>query len=1785
MKRITTALSFSNLIEALRHHATVKPEQILYRFLDNKGGEETLTVAELDAAAKRIARHLSEHARPHSVALLVYPPGLEFIRAFIGCLYAGILAVPVYLPNAKQGSGQRLHSIAADAGANLILIDSDLRDSLAETGGTENLLGLQPLVTSPWHHPFPEPEDFEPNIAPAALAFLQYTSGSTGDPKGVMVSHANLMHNQALICQKFQHNPNTVVAGWLPQYHDMGLIGNILQPLYLGATAVLMAPAHFLQSPVRWLEAITRYRATTSGGPDFGYRLCVERTTEEQKDRLDLSHWDVAFNGAEPVSATTLERFYQAFKRCGFRKEAFYPCYGLAEATLLVTGAVKQQGPTTLTVERGPIEAGRAIACSETTQASGRQLVSCGDTGEDMRVRIVNPGASRECAAGEVGEIWLHSPSVAQGYWRKDDLNEVQFRASLSGDERHYMRTGDLGFIHENQLYITGRLKDLIIIRGRNLYPQDIEATVQRHFPQLRPGCGACFAITREDEEELILVQELERSAIRHANFPVLWTEIRQRITEEFSVRLAALVLVKPATVPKTSSGKLRRKVCREDYEQARIEFLAHFVADDTATLTTADPVTDSRGHSATHTGSTALAILAQALKHPAQALEPQQPLAAYGLDSLQAAQIEHRLAAELNVELDMTRLLAGITVAEFLAAVTTAPTGTPQAEPRPSAPLTNAHTATAHTEPQPPVASISHNQRAIWQLQNIYPTCSAYNLSVPLRIRSRLDPHAFTRAVDLLLEHHPLLATCYSNACGQLSPLQRRPQSSPVARVDASQWNESTIARFLTTQTALPIDLTAGPVFRVNLLALSNTESIVQLIVHHIAVDAWSLQVLARTLATFYTDIVHGRVIASQPPRRYDEFVSAQHHFLGSHAGAAQIRQYRELLGQASGIVNLPTDFPRPKQFGFAGQDVELLIDPDLCRAIQVKAQEWDVTLYTFLLTAFQVLLYRITSQTQFLLGAPVSERPTAGFSDVIGLFVDLKLFPATLSPSQSFTELLRHVKETVLEVLRLRRVPTQLALQNTVLKGASPAATFPNVRFALQQAQVLPGSEPFLLNLAGAPLDLGELRVESCRLPTRSAAADLSLTLLVHGELLRGKFNFNSEIFRSSRVEKLAAMYRQLLRSILTDGTRAISALPLLEPEVRARQLARSGFVAHHYERDECAHHLIERQARLHPDAIAIVCMGSSITYAELNRKANRIAHHLRAQGVAPEDRIGLYLGRSIDMVVAFLAAQKAGACSVMLEPSLPVQRSRYIIEDSRMSLLLTNLDSLGGLDPGGVPVLNLGSVPNNSRGDNLDLPLTPRGAIYVIYTSGSTGNPKGVVGIHAGVVNRTRWMIEHFALGPGSSVLHTTPLSFVRAEREILFPLSAGATLVVLPPESLSEPDGVLAALERHTITHTASSPSLLRMILDHGNARFAQLRSLKHWFIGADALRPRLIEDIQRTLPTLRLTYFYGSTEVSSDVAYFDVPAHYSTTAPTTPVGQALPNTSLYILDPGLEPVGDCMLGELYVGGLHLARGYLEYPDLTAGKFIPDPFSHDPGARLYRTGDLAFRQDDDNLVVTGRNDDQVNVYGHRVELGEIEHAIRSQEKISDVVVLPHESGTDHVCLVAYVACSDDSSVESLRAVLAPHLPSYMIPGVFVRLDSLPLTPVGKIDRSALKAIDLTRERSADYVGPQTPLQQRMVDIFAGLLGLPPSLVSVERNFQELGANSALLSEFVARLNTLQSQRAIRIADAYRHPNIRELDSALSETRTAPAEANPSPVNRAQARRQALSRRLSS
>ncbi|HEY0736083.1 MAG TPA: amino acid adenylation domain-containing protein, partial [Herpetosiphonaceae bacterium] len=1724
----------STIVDLLRWRAAKQPDKQAYTFLvDGNQIHPSLTYSALEQRAQSVAATLQQAGATETRALLLYPPGLEYLTAFFSCLYAGVVAVPAYLPRLNK-SLQRLESIAADAQATIALTSQDLLKAIAPLlTQYPHLQALHWIATdciadqaSRWN---------EPDIDATGLAFLQYTSGSTGTPKGVMLSHGNLLHNTSLIQSGFETSPDSRGVFWLPLYHDMGLIGGILETLYCGGTSTLMSPVAFLEQPLRWLKTISDTRATISGAPNFAYDLCVGKISPEQRAELDLSSWELAFCGAEPIRAGTLDRFTAAFAPHGFRRTAFYPCYGLAEATLLVTGGTKSAAPVVRAFAAKDLDQYQVVDVAADDPAA-RSLVSSGQCLPDQQIAIVDPATGTRRGQDQVGEIWVAGPSVAQGYWQQSAQTAETFGAQLPGDPTRFLRTGDLGFLRENELFIVGRLKDLIIIRGRNLYPADLELAAEQSHAALRPGAGAAFSATIDGEERLILVYEVERQQ-RHIDVEQVAAAVRRVIAEEYEAQVYALVLIRPGSIPKTSSGKIQRYACRDRYLSGDLRVISSSILADDDTQRVEPALADAAIDVVLRSADSAEAQqqlveqylrerFAQALRMPAAQLDPTQPLSTFGIDSLMAIELQHELETRLGVVIPMARLL-DTTLQDLVADVLN------DREPIPAI----APAAVA----DPPASSypLSHGQQALWFLQQLRPESTAYNITRALRVKSELDMPALRQAFQRLVDRHPVLRTSLRVAHGEPAQLIHARLDFDLGWEDAALWSETQLDERLNTAAAQPFDLEHAPLLRAIVYTRSHDEHILLVSIHHSISDFWSLAILLHELGQLYTALSANTGIDLPAPQlRHTDYVEWQTRLLESASGA-ELRSY--WLGQLSGqlpTLNLPIDHPRPAAQTERGAILHFRIPAEVTLALRQLSRESRATLYITLVAAFQVLLYRYTGQDDIIIGSPTTGRTRAGLQELVGYLVNPVVLRSRLSGALTFEEVLVRARQTVVAAFAHQEYPFPLLAQELQPERAPAQSPLFQVMFVLQHLPVLHAETStapaelatFALMEAGAPLRLGSLTAELVPLTHHAAQFDLTLQMAELSDELHGAFEYNADLFDATTIARMAGHFQSLLAQIVARPAERIAYLPLLTEAEQQTMLHDWNCSAADYPRDAAVHQLIEAQAARTPDVPAIVFEGAALTYAELNARANQLAHHLRDHGVGPDVLVALMVERSLEMIVGMLAILKAGGAYVPLDPAYPAERLQYMLSHSRTPVILTQDRLVGNLPEHTAQVFRLDADwPTLAAQPTTNPPRTvlPEQLAYIIFTSGSTGRPKGVMVTQQGLINLVHGLRAYFDDPAVTTTGLITSISFDISVNQIFPTLIFGRTLHIISDAVKFDSRALLHYLDVQQIHLLDAVPSYMQAVLNEA-APEQPANTLHYLLIGGEKIEQRLLESVFGQLgASVAIVNIYGLTEIS-DINILGVIRAADVGQPIT-VGRPLHNNRIYILDAFDQPQPVGIAGEVCVAGESVSRGYLHRPELTAERFVACPF--EDGAIMVRTGDLGHWRSDGTVEILGRIDHQVKLRGFRIEIGEIEHALAAYPAVADACVALHSNAhTGDQLLVAYVVAhaEQESAAQraDLRAFLRGTLPEYMLPGAFVFLESLPLTPNGKLDRRALPLPDeATLALDQAFVAPSTEAEQVIAGIWSAVLKV--ERVGVHTSFFDLGGHSLLATQIMSRL----------------------------------------------------------
>jgi amino acid adenylation domain-containing protein len=1745
---VKKSVKYLTLIDLLQAKALNQADQCAYTvLLDGETEKSSITYAELDRRSRSIGTLLQDLGLAGQRILLVYPPGLDYIAAFFGCLYAGSVAVPVYPPRFNR-SLERLQGILLDCQATVALTtksiqtDLELHHTLKESLGTLRWIATDNIDTALadlWNRQM---------VSKDALAFLQYTSGSTTMPKGVMLTHDNLLQNLASMHECFGLTSASHGVIWLPPYHDMGLIGGILQPLFGGFPVTLLQPTAFLQRPIRWLQAISRYHGTVSGGPDFAYELCVRKITPEQRSSLDLSCWTTAFTGAEPIRHETLRQFTKTFAECGFNGKAFYPCYGLAEATLFVTGSSLSDSPLVQTFQKSALEHNLAVTVPDDDK-DARMLVSCGKGLDNQIVTIVNPETSIECSPGKIGEVWISGPSVAQGYWKRPEQTEDTFHASLANSGKGpFLRTGDLGFLLDGELFITGRLKDLIIIRGRNHYPQDIEITSERCHPALQAGCCAAFSCEVDGEERLIIAQELKREC-RNPNVEEIAGTMRQAIAAGHELQVYTVLLLRFGSIPKTSSGKIQRHLCRASFLEQSLHIIGQSTISNTHdSVWELEPDHDFGREAlfavSVHERQTFLQnylrehIAKVAGVHPSQ-IDGQDSLGRLGLDSLMALELQNEIETRFDVAFSVTNFLSRSTLAQIaddlLAQLTD------------SSPLRPIKTSEREKFAQHP---LSYGQSTLWFMQALSPENGIFNIARAVKILGQLDSAALQDAFQSLVDRHASLRTTF--ALSNETPSQHilAAIDTPLQVEDATTWDEDTLDTYLDERAYAPIDLVHGPLLRLYLFNRAPQEHVLLFVVHHIAVDFWSLTVLVDELIQFYAARKSGiDLILPATNTQFTDYIHRQNEMLTSSAGEHLWAYWQKQL--SGDLPRLSIDMDRPASANPANQGASqrFQLDVHLTRGLKELAHREEVTPYMLLISALHVLLYRYTGQEDIVVGSPTSGRSFSDLMRLVGYFVNPVAIRANLAGEPTFRDFLQSMRQTVVEAFEHQDYPLALLIERLQPKRDAQGSEFFAVVFNWLKTN-LPATrnlEAFALDEPGVQIPFATEIIESLPLKRQVTQFDLELTMAEVGDEFHGLLKYNAALFQIPFVVRMLEHFRILLENIVAEPDQKISHMPLLTSS-EYYQLTTEWNDSNDYTQDMCIHHLLEAQALLRPEALALSCAYEKLTYAELNARSNQVAHGLLAMGVTPGQTVALLLESSPRYIISLFGILKVGGVFVCLDPNYPTDRLQQILGEIAPALLVCDMrsldlhsellrtlrvivtdahvDQLANLRYGGeyISIDDFSSLPHI----NPAIPVHATDPAYIAYTSGSTGKPKGIVHTHQSFSQFISWQSERFSIQEGQRVAQMASATFDVSYCEIFGTLCFGATLCLIPSSIRHDPHAFTIWMAQERISLLQVVASFFSQML-HSGKNDHLLPDLRFVLFVGEALPASMMQIALSTFPdAVQFFNLYGPTEAVAATCYR---VQEVSSQRTIPIGRAIHGRQILILDAHQQlcPIG--MRGEIYIRSSYLAVGYFRQEETTRQAFIQNPLHNAYPDRVYRTGDLGRWLPDGNIEFAGRIDNQVKLRGMRLELEDVEAALARHSLVLECAAIVQNYSENDQRLIAYVVPSDKLSSQELRVFLQGMLPAHMVPAVFLFLEALPRTPNGKLDRKALPLPEiLARDSVEEYQAPRTLLELLVARMWSDLLHVDQ--VGIYNSFFDLGGHSLLAMQVINRLRQLTS-----------------------------------------------------
>jgi amino acid adenylation domain-containing protein len=1038
----------------------------------------------------------------------------------------------------------------------------------------------------------------------------------------------------------------------------------------------------------------------------------------------------------------------------------------------------------------------------------------------------------------------------------------------------------------------------------------------------------------------------------------------------------------------------------------------------------------------------------------------------------------------------------------------------------------------------------LSFSQSRLWFLDLLEPNNPAYNIAVAFRLDGKLNRAALQQSLQTIIQRHEVLRTTFDNQDGV--PIQVIHPAYPVPLIVTELQQAEELQELVRQVITTPFNLRSLPLLRLHLYQLAADSHVFVLVIHHIIADGWSLGLMIKELSLSYTAFCQGEAAKLQPlPIQYADFAHWQRTTFEQTQLPAQLAYWKQKLAGKIEVLELPTDYPRPAIARYQGGTISFTINREISAAFQKLCEAQGATLFMGLLGVFSTLLMRYSRQQDFLIGTPIANRNRKQVEELIGFFVNTIVIKTDLSGNPDFINLLLRIKEETLQAYAHQDVPFERIVEEIQPERNLSHNPLFQVMFVLQNAPM-------------GKLELPQLQLTPLELEQVTAKFDLTLLMTETAQGIQGQWEYRTDLFDLATINRMVGHFQNLLASIVANPQQPITALPLLTATEQHQLLVNWNNTQVEYPQDISLHQLFEVQVEKTPDAIALVFENQYLTYVELNKRANQLAHYLQNLGVKPEVVVGICIERSLEMVVGLLGILKAGGAYLPIDSAYPEERINFMIADAQISILLTQEKLLPKLSlQNNAQTICLDSDWETIAQQNIDNPVS--GVIadnlaYIIYTSGSTGKPKGVMINHRAICNHMLWMQTTFAFQETDTVLQKTPFSFDASVWEFYAPLLVGGKLIIARPGGHQDVSYLLEIINQQQVTIVQLVPSLLQMLLEQPGIE--KCDSLKHIFCGGETL-PLVLQESLLSRLSVNLHNLYGPTEACIDATFWTCQADIN--QKNVPIGRPIHNAKTYILDSNLQPVPIGIPGELYIGGAGLARGYFNRPELTADKFIANPFNHAKLERLYKTGDLVRYLPDGNIEFLGRIDNQVKIRGFRIELGEIEEVLNQHPDVLNAVVITSVDAVGSKKLVAYIvpATEQFNSVNHLRNFLKSKLPDYMIPSNFVIIDSLPLTPNGKVDRKALDSLNVeTKIASSKQILPRTSLEYKLVEIWEEILQISP--IGVTENFFDLGGHSLLAIRLIAAIEK-RLECNLPVVTLFREGTIEKIAPLIEQERT--------------------------
>jgi amino acid adenylation domain-containing protein len=1654
---------------------------------------ERLTYEELNRRANQVAHYLRGRGVRPEVLVAIFAE--RSVEMLVGLL--GILkAGGAYVPLDPAYPLERLAIMMEDAQVKVVLTQQRLVERLPSSNS--HIVRLD----TDWTRITSEREENPgPHVTPDNLAYLIYTSGSTGRPKAVMMPHRSLVNLLTFQVQKSSMGEALRTLQFTSLSFDVSF-QEIFSTWCAGAALLLIDEESRRDARKLW-QALRERNVERLFLPYVTLQHLAEAHEAEQ---TVLCLRQVITAGEQLKTTRTIRNLFARLKGCRLENQ-----YGPTESH--VVSAFLLDKETGDWPELPPI--GRPIS--------------------NTQLYVLDEGM-QPVPLGVMGELYIGGDCLARGYLNHPEATALKFVPhpfNEAGGARLY-RTGDLArYLPDGNTEFLGRRDHQVKVRGYRVETGEVEAALRQHR-SVREAVAM--------QKTLSDVRQLVAYVIVDSQAGLTPSELRHHLQEKLPEYMIPSAFVFLNEFPLTPSGKIDRSALPAP-DQVRPKLEEEYVAPGTLIEKTLARI-----------WSRALGL---------ERIGVHDNFFELGGHSLLATRVVSGIREAFGVEVPVRSLFESPTIAglarqiELMKDFAGLP-GELEEQAGGSKALayrTGSSAAIIPCRRDRNHFPLSFAQQRLWFLHQLMPQSSAYNMPTALRLKGKLDVKALEQSLNEIIRRHEILRTSFKTVDAQPAQVIVPYRPMELQQVDLSDvpldQREDSILRLSNEAAQRPFDLSTGPMLRASLLRLAEDEHVLLFTMHHIISDGWSIGVLINELGSLYRVFsTHTPSTLRELPVQYVDYSTWQREWLKGEVLERQLGYWKQQLAGAPPVLELPADRPRPPVQSFRGSYISVALPADLSERLIALSRQEGATLFMTLLAAFQILLYRHTGQEDIVVGSPIANRNRSEIESMIGFFVNSLVLRTSMEGDPTFRELLGRVREVAFGAYEHQDLPFERLLEELQPERTARYNPLFQVVFALQNAPAesldLPG-----LTLSMLPAEKGTEKF------------DLTLRLFESEDGLRGSLGYNSDIFDAGTVENMLRHFNTLLQEIASNPDRHISALPLLEEDEKRLLLTAGHAIQASYRQGLCLHQLFEAQVERIPHATALVFQGEALAYDELNRRANQLAHYLHALGVGPDVLVGICVERSIEMVIGLLGILKAGAAYLPLDPAYPAERLSFMLQEARVSVLLVQESLVANLPQCEAKLVCLDSDWKiiGQQSEVNPLPLTsPDNPAYVIYTSGSTGQPKGVLVTHANVTRlfsaTEQWF--HFSHQDVWTLFHSYAFDF--SVWELWGALLYGGRLVIVPYLTSRSPEAFYQLLNVEKVTVLNQTPSAFRQLMacEESLSERPEL-SLRLVVFGGEAL------DVQSLGPWFarhgdehpRLVNMYGITETTVHVTYRPLTAEDVSEMRGSVIGGPIPDLKVYILDRHMQPVPVGVPGEMYVGGDGVARGYHNRPDLTAVRFVPDPFSQQAGARLYKSGDVARRLSNGDIEYLGRLDQQVKIRGFRIELGEIEAALVQYPAIQNVAVVAREDGPASKRLIAYLVINPQSAapgVHALRSFLSEKLPEYMIPASFVTLDKLPLTAHGKLDVKALPDPGQLRPNlEQNYMAPRNDLESHLTGMWQEILGIQH--IGINDDFFSLGGDSIKGAVFINRLQETLKE-IIHVVIIFQAPTTAQLAAYLNE-----------------------------